>query len=119
MRTPQIVLFLVLLNSAAFGVTAMSPVDVTPNAGDSADIQEANESISETNPGATTGTGVLIGGFSAAMDAIDSIRNVVFYGPEMLTSLGAPAVLMNILQAAITFVIGYDVLQAFTGRQFS
>jgi hypothetical protein len=119
MRTPQIVLLLVLINSAAFGVTAMSPVDVSPAATGDSEIDSAREEIDSANPGSTEGQGVLIGGFNAAMNAIDSIRNVVFYGPEMLISLGAPVVLIGIFEATLAFVVGFDVLQAFTGRQFS
>jgi len=119
MRTPQLVLLLVLVNSAAFGVTAMSPVDVTPAVTGDNEIDSAKENINQTKPGSTEGQGVLIGGFSAAMDAIESIREVVFYGPEMLKSLGAPVVLIGIFEATLAFVVGFDVLQAFTGRQFS
>jgi len=119
MRTPQIVLMLVLINGAAFGIGAISPVDVTPTAGDSGEIDEASSEIEQSNPGSTGGTGVLVGGFSAAMSAIDSIRNVVFYGPEMLINLGAPGSVIGILEGSLVFVVGYDVLQAFTGRQFS
>jgi hypothetical protein len=119
MRTPQIVLFLVLLNSAAFAVGQIAPVDVTPTAGGDAEINEARDEVKESEPGSTEGQGVLIGGFNAAMGAIDGIRTIVFYGPEMLITLGAPALLIGIFEASLAFVVGYDVLQAFTGRQFS
>lgn len=119
MRTPQIVLFLVLLNSAAFAISVAAPVDVAPTTGGESEIDSAKDTIGQTEPGQTEGQGVLIGGFNAAMNAIDGIRNVVFYGPEMLINLGAPAVLIGVIEGALVFVVGFDVLQAFTGRQMS
>jgi len=119
MRTPQIVLFLVLLNGAALAVGQVAPVDVTPTAGGEAEIDTARDEIQTSEPGSTEGQGVLIGGFNAAMNAIDGIRTVVFYGPEMLITLGAPALLIGMFEGALAFIVGYDILQAFTGRAFS
>lgn len=119
MRSTQIVLFLVLLNGAALFVAPLLPADVQPTAGGSDEIETAGQQVNDTSPSGSEGTGVLIGGFNAALSVIESIRTVVFYGPEMLKNLGAPAAIISMAELALLFIVTFDAIEAFTGRQLS
>jgi hypothetical protein len=119
MRTPQLVIFLVCLNASALVVSAAIPLDVTAQAGGSVEILSAGEQVSQVDPSQNGAVGVLVGGFNAAMNVIESVRTIVFYGPEMLMNLGAPGALIVPFEIVFTFVVSFDIIQAFTGRKLS
>ena len=118
MRSTQIVLFLVLMNGAAVALVPMLPGDVTPATGGGDEIDDAARQADSSAISRLPGS-ELIAGFFRAAGIIEDIRNVVFYGPEMLRNIGAPGALVSLFEIGIVFIVSFDVIEALTGRRLS
>jgi len=118
MRSTNLVLILVLINVAAGIVTVAAPVDVAPSVGGGSEIDSTKENISDrqTNRPASD---ELIGAFFGLGQLLSELRNIIFYGPQMLANLGVPAVITNGFQIVLSFVVACDVVEGITGRVLS
>jgi len=118
MRSTNLVLFLILLNAAAGVAAAGLALDVAPSTGASGIIGDTSGDLEdrEVNRPASD---ELIGSFFGVGALIQSIRNIVFFGPEMLRNLGAPPIIINGFQTVLIFIVSFDVAEAVTGRNLS
>lgn len=121
MRSTQIVVFLVLLNASAAVISAGvgAAIGVQPAVGGDSTISETAgnaESVSASNSGQESD---FVGGFLSAADFITELKNIVFFGPEMLRNLGAPNIIVDGLQSVVVFVVAFDVVEIISGRVLS
>jgi hypothetical protein len=114
----QLVLVLVLLNSAA-GVLVASGVagdmGIQPNPGGDEKVAQANQSASSVDAGGGFGD-TLFGLFISIAKAFEGVSNVVFFGPAMLTNLGIPSWATGMFSAVTTLIVGADAAYLLTGR---
>lgn len=118
MRSTQIVIFLVALNAAALVVSAaLGPAfGLQPNIGGDGTIENAQDSSRQQFESSRTGVGEFVSASFMAADFLRSIDDVVFAGPNMLISLGAPPILINPFKGLIIVVVGIDVAEILSGR---
>lgn len=123
MRSTNIIIFLICLNAAAVvtGAALGPQLGVQPSVGGDAKIDDANANITDetrdTNAGALSGT--LLGFVTVAGDVVSAIDTVIFAGPNMFISLGAPALLVDPFKVLVAFVFGFDVAEVLSGRILS
>lgn len=118
MRSTNLVIFLALLNVAAGIFAVAAPVNVTVSTGASGEIDATGEALADREI-SRPASGELIGSFLGLADLIERLRNIIFYGPEMLRALGAPAILVDGFEGVLLFVMLFDVAEAVTGRGLS
>jgi len=118
MRSTNLVIFLVLLNVSAGIIAAAAPVPVDPLVGGDKEIDDTSGDVEDRNV-SRRGSGELIGSFLGLGGLIRDIGTIIFYGPEMLRNLGAPALLITGFETVLVFVVGFDVAEAITGRVLS
>jgi len=118
MRSTNIVIFLVLLNVAAGVGATVAPGDVVPATGASGEIDSVADDV-QNREVKRPASDELIGSFFGVGALITTIKNVVFFGPEMLRNLGAPGVLVSGFETVLVFVVAFDIAEAVTGRNLS
>lgn len=114
----QLVLILVLLNSAAGAFVASGVADdmgVQPSVGGDDKIEAGNESASQVNVSSGTGD-TLFSLFSSIGGVFEAVYNVVFFGPQMLANLGIPGWATTMFNSIVTFIVGADAAYLLTGR---
>jgi hypothetical protein len=118
MRSTNIIIFLVLLNASAGVVAALSPAQISPNAGSSDVIETARGDVVERESNQPSSE-ELIGSFFGVGEVIQAIDSIIFAGPNMLRRLGMPGLFVTGFKTLVAFVAAFDVAQAVTGRQLS
>jgi hypothetical protein len=119
MRSTNLVLVLVFMNAAAGIVAVAAPVGVDPVAGGDEQIEQSSTELEDNRTVNRRGSGELIGSFLALGGLINTLGNIIFFGPEMLRNLGAPGILITGFETILIFVVGFDVAEAITGRRLS
>jgi len=118
MRSTQIVIFLVILNFSAVMMTAAVPGLTVDGFGAESDIEETAAYLDDRDvnqPSSDEITGSFLGG----ANVIERISKVVFYGPEMLSALGLPRLLVTMFELVLVFVVAFDIFEAVTNRRMS
>lgn len=120
MRSTNIVVFLVLVNSAAVLVGAVGIADVgaAPQIGQTSEITAAqDEAFSITTERSALDT--FISGVIAAASSVQTIFEVAVAGPTMLANLGVPGPIVVFLTAPLYILVALDILQVLSGRALS
>lgn len=114
----QLVLVLVLLNSAAGVLTASGVADdmgIQPAVGGDDKVASAQSSADSIEAGGGLGQ-TLFALFTSIAQTFEGVYNVVFYGPVMLANLGIPGWATNMFSAITTLIVGADAAYLLTGR---
>jgi hypothetical protein len=119
MRSTNLILILILMNSMA-GVAAVAlPWAPVPSVGGGDAINEAQNQEEALNPEQSGVVDEFVGGILSVADFLDGVRTVVFAGPEMLRNLGAPGVLVTGFQAVVGLLVAMDMAEILSGRIMS
>jgi hypothetical protein len=112
MRSTNIVIFLILLNSMAAVVGAVVP-GVAPAPGGGAEINgttsDARDNLEPNRQGG--GVASFIGGVISAFEFLGQIQSIVFLGPTMLENIGVPAVLTGAFKLVVTAIVAIDLAE--------
>lgn len=121
MRSTNIIIFLIALNAAALVIgSALGPAfGLQPNVGGDGEISDATESSREQFQSSRTGVGEFVSATFMVANFLRSIDNIVFAGPNMLITLGAPAILIDPFKALVAVVVGIDLAEILSGRILS
>jgi len=123
MRSTNIIIFLICLNAAAavVGAGLGSQLGVAPSVGGDGQIEDASNAVdSETeNTSAGALSGTLLGFVTVAGGVVSAIDSVIFAGPNMFISLGAPALLIDPFKVVVAFIFAFDVAEVLSGRILS
>jgi len=118
MRSTNVLVFLVLLNSAAI-FAAQLPVTgdlgYQPTVGGGEEIEQA-QSAGQQIQSDRSSLDQFVGGIIAAAQTLTTMFAVVVAGPLMLTNLGVPAALVTFVAAPLYIFVGLDLLQVLSGR---
>jgi len=120
MRSTNIVVFLVLLNSAAVlvGAAGITDVGTAPQIGGDAEIQAAqNEATGISTERSALDT--FISGIIAAASSVQTVFAVAVAGPTLLANLGVPSSVVIFLSAPLYILVAFDILQVLSGRSLS
>ena len=118
MRSTNLILFLILLNASAGIVAATGPTNISPSTGGSDIIVRAEGEIIERETNQPSSEEI-IGSFFGVGKLIQSVDQILFAGPNMLQTLGMPAILVTGFKTSVIFIVGFDVAEAVTGRPLS
>jgi hypothetical protein len=120
LRTTNIVVFLICINSAAIlvGATPIADVGASPDIGGGAEIEDARDQGREI---ATDRSALdqFVNGLIAAASSVSVIFEVAIAGPSMFLNLGVPAPIVTFVAAPLYVVVGLDVLQVLSGRDLT
>jgi hypothetical protein len=121
MRSTNIVIFLVALNAAAFviGSTLGPAFGLQPSVGGGGQIEQVEEDSREQFESSRTGVGEFVSATFMATEFVQSIDDVVFAGPNMLISLGAPSILITPFKGLLVLIVGIDIAEVLSGRVLS
>jgi hypothetical protein len=121
MRSTNIVLFLVALNAAALVVSStLGPAfGLAPSVGGGGQIDQVEENSRQQFESSRTGVGEFVSATFMATEFIQSLDDIVFAGPNMLISLGAPSILITPFKGLLVIVVGIDVAEVLSGRVLS
>jgi hypothetical protein len=118
MRSTNVLVFLVLLNSAAvFAATLPVTGDLgyAPTIGGDQQIDDAQTAGQEIQSDRSS-LDQFVGGILAAANTVTTMFGVVVAGPLMLTNLGVPEALVTFVAAPLYIFVGLDILQILSGR---
>jgi hypothetical protein len=121
MRSTNILIILVLLNSSAVLVGTLpvsGDLGYQPSIGGSEEITKA-QSAGQEIKSERSSLDQFVGGIIAAASTISTMLGVVVAGPRMLINLGAPAALVTFLAAPMYVIVGLDLLQILSGRDIT
>jgi uncharacterized protein YukJ len=119
MRSPNLVLFLILLNFAAIVMSGAGVVDVGISTGSEDVINSVQDTAIENRTQEQPAQDEIVGAFFDAGNLIQDIARIAFAGPFMLQRLGVPALITNGFITVVAFVVAFDIAEAITGRRFS
>jgi len=121
MRSTNIVLFLFALNAAAAVIGAgLGPAfGFQPQVGGDGEIASVQESSQEQFESSRGGVGEFVSATFMAGEFILSLESLVFAGPNMLISLGAPSLLINSFKGILVLIVGIDIAEVLSGRVLS
>lgn len=118
LRSINILVILVLLNSSAVFVGAMpvsGDLGFQPSVGGDQAIDEATTAGEEIQSERSS-LDQFVGGIIAAASTITTMLGVVVAGPTMLINLGVPAALVTLIAAPLYIYVGLDLLKVLSGR---
>lgn len=118
LRSTNILVVLILLNSAAIFVGALpvsGDLGYQPAVGGDSEIEEAT-SAGEKIESERSSLDQFVGGILAAASTITTMLGVVVAGPTMLINLGVPTAVVTLVAAPLYIYIGLDLLQVLSGR---
>lgn len=118
LRSTNILVALILLNSAAIFVGALpvsGELGYQPTVGGDDAIDEAT-SAGENIQSERSSLDQFVGGILAAASTITTMLGVVVAGPTMLINLGVPTALVTLLAGPLYVYVGLDILQVLSGR---
>jgi len=121
MRSTNILIILVALNSAALLVGAVGvgqDVGYQPTVGGDSQIDDANSSADSvsSNRGAFDS---FVGAVITAAQTLMTIFGVVTAGPRMVMNLGVPSAIVVPLAAPLYILVGIDLLEIISGRSLT
>jgi len=121
MRSTNIVIFLACLNAAALVISAgLGPAfGIQPQIGGDQELQTAEQEGREQFQSSRGGVGEFVTATFMAVEFIGTIGSLVRAGPNMLISLGAPALLIRPFEAIVFIIISIDIAEVLSGRVLS
>jgi hypothetical protein len=121
MRSTNIILFLVAINAAAVVVGgALGPqFGVAPQTGGEGVIDQQADQADEQFQSSRGAVDEFVSATFMASNFVRSIDDIVFAGPNMLLSLGAPGLLINPFKVIVVFVVAIDIAEVLSGRILS
>jgi len=120
MRSTQLVIFLVLLNTMTFAAATVIGGDIglRPHTGGSGVISDSQEDVRDIT-GQQSGIDEFIGSQLLGVTVLSRIYETIFFGPEMLKNIGVPAVITDGFVAVLTFVFAFDIAEFLRGGKLS
>jgi len=120
MRSTNIVVFLVLLNSAAalVGAVGIAGVGATPQIGGVEEIDTAQQQATDIST-ERSALDTFISGIIAAASSVQTIFAVAIAGPSLLANLGVPGPVVLFLSAPLYIIVALDILQVLSGRSLT
>jgi hypothetical protein len=120
MRSTNIVVFLVLVNSAAVlvGSVGIADVGAAPEIGQDNTIQSAQDEAFRITT-ERSALDAFISGIIAAAGSVQTVFEVAVAGPLMLANLGVPGPVVTFLTAPLYIIVALDILQVLSGRSLS
>lgn len=118
LRSTNILVILVLLNSAAIfvgGLPVSGDLGAQPTVGGDEKIDQATDAGKEIQSDRSS-LDQFVGGILAAASTITTMLGVVVAGPTMLVNLGVPTALVTLIAAPLYVYVGLDLLQVLSGR---
>jgi hypothetical protein len=127
MRSTNIVIFLVLLNLVAGFSVVIFPADIALATGGDGKIQSTLAELRSCDEGQVENCAEvnqpsadeITGGFINNLSVLQAIDDVIFVGPNMLANLGMPVIFADLFKSVLAFVVAFDLVEAFTGRNMS
>ena len=127
MRSPNIVIALVILNAVAMISGVIFPADIVMSTGAQGQIDntitELRTCANETDQNCATvnqpSSDEITGGFIRNIGVIQAIDDIVFMGPNMLANLGMPTIFVTGFKSVLALVVAFDIVEFFTGRESS
>ena len=127
MRSTNIVIALVILNSVAAISGVIFPADIIMATGADGQIDSTISELRSCAEGQTTNcaqvqqpsSDEITGGFINNIGVIQAIDDIVFMGPNMLANLGMPAIFVTGFKSVLALVVAFDIVTLFTGRETS
>ena len=127
MRSTNIVIALVILNSVAAISGVIFPADIVMATGADGQIDSTISELRSCAEGQTTNcaqvqqpsSDEITGGFINNIAVIQAIDDIVFMGPNMLANLGMPTIFVTGFKSVLALVVAFDIVALFTGRETS
>jgi hypothetical protein len=121
MRSTNIIIFLIALNAAALVIgSALGPAfGLQPNVGGDGTIDSVTDDSRESFQSSRTGVGEFVSATFMVADFLRQIDQIVFAGPNMLMSLGAPSILIDPFKGLVAVIVAIDVAEVLSGRVLS
>jgi len=121
MRSTNILIILVALNSAALLIGAVGvgeDIGYQPTVGGDSQIDQANSSADSVSSdrGAFDN---FVGAVITAASTLMTIFGVVTAGPRMIINLGVPGAIVVPLAAPLYILVGIDLLEIISGRSLT
>jgi|APHM01.1.fsa_nt_gi hypothetical protein len=120
LRTTNIIVFLVCLNSAAalMGATGFADVGAAPEIGGGEEIQDAQDRSEQISTDRSA-LDQFVNGLVQAGQSLSVIFEIATAGPDMFRNLGVPDVLVTFIAAPLYILVGLDILQVLSGRDIA
>jgi hypothetical protein len=127
MRSPNIVIALVILNAVALISGIIFPADIVMATGADGQIESSISELRTCAEGQTENcaevqqpsSDEITGGFIRNIGVIQAIDDIVFMGPNMLVNLGMPDIFAAGFKSVLALVVAFDIVEFFTGREAS
>jgi len=127
MRSPNIVIALVILNAVALISGIIFPADIVMATGADGQIESSISELRTCAEGQTEkcaevqqpSSDEITGGFIRNIGVIQAIDDIVFMGPNMLVNLGMPDIFAAGFKSVLALVVAFDIVEFFTGREAS
>ena len=127
MRSPNIVIALAILNSVALISGVIFPAEIVMTTGAEGEIDntiaELRSCVNESDQNCARvnqpSSDEITGGFIRNIGVIQAIDDLVFMGPNMLANLGMPTIFVTGFKSVLAFVVAFDIVEFFTGRESS
>lgn len=115
----RVVVFLIFLNAAAGALVASGvagDMGIAPNPGGDQALEQANDSVSQVEPGGGP-VDTLFGLYASVADTLSAVFGVVFAGPAMIAALGVPGWITGFVFAPMYLLVGIDIIYILTQRR--